>query len=123
MDKETLLALADMLDDAEKKGAEFVRMKVRAEKAEVEASELREKYRIVKHTADQAETRANTLDAMLKDAQEKAAKSDEQFVRMGRYIGILYKRLESAGIDAPTYTQFISGKEAEAALEIEEGEE
>jgi chromosome segregation ATPase len=122
MDKETLLALADMLDDAEATGYKIARLETRVEKAEVEVGSLRERYRSMRRTAEQAENEAATLEAMLEEAQEKAEKTDEQFIMLASYNGTLHKMLQDVGIEAPTLAQFISGKKAEAALEIEEEE-
>ena len=88
-----------------------------------ELNGAREEHRILKLAADQAEAKAAALKTKLNDERAAMEKMENTLSKFARHNKMLHDMLEGAGVHAPTYAQFISGKEAEAALEVEEGEE
>lgn len=96
-----------------------------------ELNGAREEIRIHKHTANTAESKANALETQLEKERATVEKLDNTLANFAKHNKMLRDKLEAAGIDAPTYGEFLimesSKKTAEEVsrelMDEEEGEE
>lgn len=120
--------LEALLKHAEARGAslEQTRAETRTfarqnDELRVELNSAREENRILKHTADRAEAKAATLEKILGERQDKLDRLDNTFLYFSKHNKMLHDMLQDAGIEAPTFAQFLS-MQADQEDE-EEGEE
>lgn len=120
--------LEALLKHAEARGAslEQARAETRAiirqnEELCVELNSAREEHRILKRTADQAKSKADTLEKILGDRQDKLDRLENTFLNFSKHNKMLHDMLQEAGIEAPTFAQFLSTQADQE--DEEEGEE
>ena len=124
----TTQELIDLMDDACARGEalEQEREETRAivrqnDELRVELHSAREERRILKRTADQAKSKADTLEKILGDRQDKLDRLENTFLNFSKHNKMLHDMLQEAGIEAPTFAQFLSTQAAQE--DEEEGEE